>query len=230
MQGIDDKTMFYLEPQLRQIQGVQAIHRHRHTPTAGRWSLVTTDHFFNAVRKILEENLQPWVDQYCNESNHMIDPNFPPVSLAFKKPVSDAESTGSYDTYLSACATIYSNITMDDFPDFPPQPFDDLPQEWEMALPTRDTPQPRTPREHPSPSTHEQTVSLSQFQSLQEANATMAQTIRELQSQLQLLSAQINQTGRIAQSQSPIQTSESAQAAANMSMNSGLSLMSHDSK
>jgi hypothetical protein len=223
--------MFYVEQQLKQIPGIQSIHRHRKTSTDGRWSVVTTDQHFRTVRSVLAAQLSTWVHQYCLDSSHIIDPSFPLVGLAFKNPLPDSDSTGSFDTYLSSCATIYSNITMEDFPDAPPEAYDPTPQEWELHLSTPEQPPPLfSPPTSPPPIAYpEQTVSMASFNQLKAANEALTDTVKELQAQLQLLLAHSHSREEGLSIPPTQQTSESAHAQANMSLDSALSQMSHES-
>jgi hypothetical protein len=221
--------MFYLEQKLRQLTGVQSVQRHRNTSTEGRWSIITTDQYLTPLRKTLADNLSQWVQQHCFESDHIIDPSLPEAGLAFKQTPADTESTGSFETYLSACVTIYSNITMEDFPELPPDTMDQMAQEWDLTIPNTDI-LPSPPTFPPSPDTYpEPTVSLSTHRRLQEAHDTLTQTVKVLQEQLHRLMAQSAQYSSHNPDQMNIQPSESTPAGANTSMDSAFSSMSNES-
>jgi hypothetical protein len=218
--------MFYIEPKLHQIPGIHAIHRHNKTSLEGRWSIITTDTMFQSVRTQVGEHLPDLVHQYCSESGHMMESTLPPVGLAFKQPIPDTESTGSFDTYLSACATIYSNISMDTFPDNPPDSLELIQQEWELPNhPAEDTS--TDPQEDFfSPPSTEPRITLAQYQRLQDDNDALTATISELLHKVQMLTARLDhQESRLANP--PVQTSESTHATPNMSLDSTLSQMSN---
>ena len=121
--------MFSLDNELLQIEGVLSVNRHRDTVTKGRWSIMTTENNFKRLVQIIKEGLSQWMTKY----NEFAQPNhFPPPSLAFKNKGFDDESEGShasFDTYLSACSSLYTSNEDSNF-DSAPAPTVAAPQAW----------------------------------------------------------------------------------------------------
>jgi outer membrane murein-binding lipoprotein Lpp len=112
IQGISEDVMFCLENDLLQITGVREVLRHKLTATKGRWSIMTNDQHFKDVTDLIKRELTASVAHYSEE--FPIPSTFPPVGLAFKSREYDDESSGgSFNTYLSACSTIFSERNME---------------------------------------------------------------------------------------------------------------------
>ena len=117
IQGISEEIMFSLENDLLQIEGVTEVLRHRATGTQGRWSILTTEAYFKTVTEIIKRDLVTSIEMYATQ--HPPPDSFPPPSLAFKGQQWDEDSQGSFNTYLSACSSIFS-LNDVDFSNPPP--------------------------------------------------------------------------------------------------------------
>jgi hypothetical protein len=100
--------MFALDNELLQIPGVLSVNRHKEMLSKGRWSIMTTEPHFKKVVKVIKLGLGPWMENY---KEFPPPATFPKPSLAFKNRSYEEESEGSnasFDSYLSACSSIYS--------------------------------------------------------------------------------------------------------------------------
>ena len=79
------------------------------------------------------------------------------------------------------------------------------------------------------PSPPEQAISLSRFNQLQADNEALTASVQKLEAQLQLLLSRLPHNGKGTTLSTPRQPSKSAQAQANMSMDSALSQMTLES-
>ncbi|KAL7565868.1 hypothetical protein ACA910_007426 [Epithemia clementina (nom. ined.)] len=127
IQGIDEDLMFYLEQDLLQVAGVHAILHHRDTASKGRWSILTTEAHFRTLTNTIRENLPRWAEYYANDVQMSTD--LPPVGLAFKNSSADSNSDQSFETYASACSSVYT--LQDDTYDDPPANAGPVPQAWD---------------------------------------------------------------------------------------------------
>jgi hypothetical protein len=121
--------MFYLENELLASEGILSILRHKLSEKTGRWSVMTTEQDFKGVCKLLKKNLAGWTKIIVQNYRLSTDTaHLPPIGLAFKNQPYDEGSDSSFQTYLSACSSIYS--LEDDTHDFPPITDRPIPQAW----------------------------------------------------------------------------------------------------
>ncbi|KAL7574196.1 hypothetical protein ACA910_014871 [Epithemia clementina (nom. ined.)] len=179
IQGIDEDLMFYLEQDLLQVPGVQAILHHKDTATKGRWSLLTTTSHFRPLTAQLRENLERWVAHYSDEIP--ANPNLPPPGLAFHNSSSDSQSDHSYQSYFSSCSSMYT--LQDESFDDPPQLAGPVSQAW--------GPPPSSLRTL-TPSPVSSGVSQDEFDHVTQENARLARKVDELTDQVKSLLAQMN--------------------------------------
>jgi hypothetical protein len=126
IQGVNEDQMFSLENELLQVDGIKEILRHKETHSRGRWSIMTTEAFFKPIVAELSAHLPDWVQFYATEFPS--DEDFPAPGLAFKNQPFEEGSEGSFNTYMSACSSIYT--IQDDTFDLPPERSNAITQAW----------------------------------------------------------------------------------------------------
>lgn len=177
IKGITESQMFYLSSDIEQIPGVTAVLHHKDTPTEGRWNILTNKQHFPQVTNALRTSLTTWLEGYAD--NAPPDPSFPMPSLAFKSTNLDADSGGSFQTYLSACSSVYS--VTDEYYNKPPTSNAPQPQAWGNTS---------VPIFIESPTTIVlpiSTYSPETFEALQQRNIKMEKEIAALNSTVQQL-------------------------------------------
>jgi hypothetical protein len=130
--------MFYLDRHLFGTLGVKSILHHRLTTSHGRWSIVVSASRFEHVKTEFRKHLSKWCENIVSTNNLQSDASFAP-RLAFKNDNTDeAESDGGYDSYISACSSIYSARTDDGYSgyDDPPTSSRPVPQAWKVNIPS----------------------------------------------------------------------------------------------
>jgi hypothetical protein len=189
LQGISEDVMFYMSSHIEQTRGVKAILHHRSTADQGRWSVVVSHSQFDQIRNEFKANLAKWVQQVCTTHTVSIDASFPAPGLAFKSGnFYDEESDGKgYQSYLSACSSIYSVQTEEGYEGYhnPPDSSRPAPQAWKVNIPsviaTTNPPKP-PPQTEPS-----------SMDRLREENAQQPQQISNLTNQLLQLTQQMGE-------------------------------------
>ena len=180
IQGVNEAAMFHLEQMLMQIDGVEAVYRHRDTETKGRWSIMTTESKFKPLAAHIKQELPPWVIK--NSADYPSPKSFPPPSLAFKNQAYDEESEGSqtsFQSYVSNCSSIYT--VGDETYDDPPPQNNPAPQAWtgnskipELLDTTVSTPA-------------DSGISQDEFDKVQRENTKLSKKIDDLTSQVTAL-------------------------------------------
>jgi hypothetical protein len=199
IQGISEDAMFYVGTNIEKTRGVKAILHHRSTFDQGRWSVVVSFSQFEAVKKEFRLNLTQWTTQACKDHSVLVDPSFPPPSLAFKHDTTDEEDSDGkgYQSYLSACSSIYTVQTDDGYEGHhdPPDSSRPVPQAWKVNIPsviaTTKPARPTTPTE-PDDSERlriENAQQRKQIETLTEQVITITQRLDEVLAELKSLKA-----------------------------------------
>jgi hypothetical protein len=169
IQGISEDAMFYVANNIKKLRGVKAVLHHRSTFDQGRWSVIVSVSQFETLKKEIRLNLAQWNTQACTDNSISLDPSFPPPRLAFKHDQTDEEDSDGkgYQSYLSACSSIYSVQTDDGYEGYhdPPDSSLPVPQAWKVNIPSVIA---TTKLNHPSSTTkHDDTERLRTENALQ---------------------------------------------------------------
>lgn len=127
IQGIPKDMMFALENDLLQVDGIREVLLHKETVNKGRYNLLTTQQHFTQVTEFIRAHLTDWVSRYSQETP--LDPDHPPVGLAFRHQRDADSSNGSFVSYLSSLSSIYGFDAPDPI-DQPPASTVPVPQAW----------------------------------------------------------------------------------------------------
>jgi hypothetical protein len=120
LHGVPSNVMFYLEQNIMPIPGVKSILHHRLTESHGRWSIVVETNRFDSVKNALRADLATWTHSICEDRALNLPPDYPSPQLAFKNEITDeVDSHGGYDSYITACSSIYSVRTDKGYDDPP---------------------------------------------------------------------------------------------------------------
>jgi hypothetical protein len=178
IQGIHEEQMFYLENELLASDGILSVLRHRLSEKTGRWSVMTTEQDFKGVSELLAKHLAAWTAIIIKNYGLLTDcAHLPPIGLAFKNQPYDDGSDASFQTYLSACSSIYS--LEDETYDFPPIIDRPIPQAWGPpdAIPVL---------VNPTPSTQSVSgISQDDFDKVTRENQKLTRQIQELMNKMQ---------------------------------------------
>jgi hypothetical protein len=128
IQGITEDMMFALELELKQVDGITDVLRHKDTLRSGRWNILTTDDIFRSVTQTVDKLLQDWVPTH--QSEYLMDDSFPPFGLAFRNNQQDSDSERSFQTYMSSCSILYCDSPSDNKFDNPPAATIPTSQAW----------------------------------------------------------------------------------------------------
>ena len=134
IQGVNEEVMFYLENELLCTPGILSVLRHKLSTTRGRWSIMTMEADFKNVCDQISRNLVNWTKKVAADQTIATEtPESPPVGLAFRNQPYDDGSETSFQTYMSACSSLYS--VEDNTHDFPPITYRPIPQAWVPPTP-----------------------------------------------------------------------------------------------
>ena len=191
--------MFYLEPELLQIQGVDQVLEHSKTDVDGRYSVMTTIPDFSRVTKLITANLAQSITNLNDQHSLQCNPDLPEAGVSFRSSYDDDSSDGSMQSYLSACSAIYSTTSIGE---------DCAPASTMVPIQAWNKPPNITPTLN---TTAVSTLTPSQtagetFNKMQEENQRLNRKVNELSSQVQaLLDAQarlapdVDPSGTVAQ-------------------------------
>ena len=132
IQGISPDLMFYLHRELEQVEGILDICHHKLTNSAGRWSVITTADNFQTLSNYLQANLPTWAAHHAQTYNIDLS-ELPPVGTAYKNRPYPEESDGTFESYWSMCASVYTLDAADEF-NQPPAYSAPIPQAWDTPL------------------------------------------------------------------------------------------------
>jgi hypothetical protein len=116
--GISTDMMFSLELEIKQIPGVVDVLNHKQTNKIGRWNVLTTDAAFRSVTDRLTQLIPDWFSQLSE--TYDTPPDFPQPGLAFRTQQYESDSDMSFESYVSACSSIYQGIDSVNTYDDPP--------------------------------------------------------------------------------------------------------------
>ncbi|KAL7567789.1 hypothetical protein ACA910_000541 [Epithemia clementina (nom. ined.)] len=177
--------MFYVSNHIQQIPGVKDCTRHKSTYSSGRWNVHTTADHFSTITKTLQTHLSQWALSYTNQENIDLC-DLPPPNVVFKTTPFELSTPGaSYDTYISACSSLYAMEDVE--PDLAPfhQPplhgSSPVTQAWRSPLPVPTIVKTRTVATTLSP------ISLDQFKRICHENERLVQEMANLKIQLHQL-------------------------------------------
>jgi hypothetical protein len=80
--GISADLMSVIEYDIRDLDGIQSIQRHKNTSTTGRWNVMTTTNHFKSLISHFKQLLPTLNRMYSEETTNL---SFPPIGLAFNK-------------------------------------------------------------------------------------------------------------------------------------------------
>ena len=148
---------------------------------------MTTEGQFKRLTELIKRTIVAAVSNYTEECP--LDPSLPPVGLAFKGQEYDDSSGGSFNTYLSACSSVFSNQN-DDF-SYPPDNSSPAIQAWGPTPP-------KIPREFQTEldTQVESGLSSEGYARVDHEKEKMAKEIRDLKAQVKSL-LQISQQPQV---------------------------------
>jgi hypothetical protein len=195
--GISEDLMFAFDLELKQVPGVQDVFRHKTTATTGRWNILTTEQEFKKVTDSVTLLLKTWIPEHAHE--YLSDDSFPAPGLAFRNQQYESDSDHSFQTYMSACSSLYHHEDMTS-PDEPPATTLPIAQAWGGTIPKFLAPTVQTPVSGMS----------QEYEKLQQENDALRKEVTEMK--------QILLTMQQQQAQQPMDMQQLVAAAAQVAM------------